>query len=693
MTTVAVVIDEDTVSADVLELDIWGRDLSVGRWRVVLKNLADTWGGDFHSNDPVTLTINATDMMKGYLDDSKDDLDDRGVYTNKMVVDGRDYGRDLARLKHTYDCLDTKADDVFDALLAAKGSEITFTSPSTAPVVNFDRSRTYLIDWLRAIAKRVNYSAYVDITKALHFFALGAVAEESGIALTSIAAAVDNNILHLLKGEEIGVSIANKVELTAGSLWDHYSDANAKPSAIITGAYTECAIDVDNGASQGILTADGGTPFNIFSAGEEIIISNSENGNEGRYTIEAVADTVLITDGIIAGGDNADDETIIVSPWGNWIPGEDCNVANETTILYVGTSSVKFFNTVAAMPQITLDFTDTLYSYSTLDLSKAEEISFYIYHNNAGETVVIKPQLEDNAGKIIEFYRGIEQGVGTSEQGVTVNIPANRWHKIRMPSGENVILSTGPVYNNRWYNLGAPGFDWSNVVKITFKAVQRNPLPPPTDIDLAATSLYLDNLTIPGVEVIALDEDATSIAAYGSSEWWEPRYDIKSVIELEVIAAKELANRKDPLQTIKVIAKGQIGLKYPGQSVTVQAPGHGLAAATKYRIVTLHHQVRVNPIIKGEDFITTLDLVKHTINPTQVIDPLRHELVINPYGAMLELLNLARRREHAVQATPAGAYGSPPPADPSPVAATVVVDPGGKGHFISLQDAVDEVEQ
>lgn len=660
MTTVATVIGEDTVSADVLEMDIWVKDLGVGHWRVLIKNLGDVWGGDFHSNDAVTLTIDTIDMMKGYLDDSINALNDKGVYTNEIEATGRDYGRDLARLKYSGDYVDTLADDLMDAILTAKGSEITYlTNPSTAPIVNIGRSRTYLIDWLGTIAKRIDYSAYVDILKAFHFFAVGAVAEESGVALASIAGAVDNNILDLKKGEELGVSIANKIELTAGSLKDHYTDGTGTPSAIITGAYTECAVDVNNGFGKGILTADGGTPFAIFEDGEEIIISNSENGNEGRYTIFSVGDTVLMTTGVIAGIDNADDETIIISPQGNWIPGADCNVANESTVKRVGISSIKFFNTVAATPQITLDFTDTLFSRSALDLSNPDEMSFYIRHNNAGEEVLIQPQLTDNVGNVIEFYRGSNSDTD-SGKGRTLNVPADEDHKISMNIGANITLSTGPVYTNRWYNIVGGAFDWENVVKLTIKATQRNPLPPPITIDLAATTLYLDDLCIPSVEVIALVEDAVSVAAYGVSEWWDQRDDIKSIVELEVIAVKELANRKDPLQTIRVIASGQTDSKYAGQSLTVQAPDHGIAAATKYRIVDLHHQVRKDAR-KGYEFITTYNLVKHTINPVQVIDPLRFELATDPRGAMIELINLTRRRARSAQPTERNDFGDTHP--------------------------------
>jgi len=664
MTTVNTIIGEDDVSGDILELDIWAKDMAVGRWRVLLKNLADKWGGDFHTNDPVTLTINTVDMMKGYLDDAKNGLSDKGVYTNEIEVIGRDYGRDLARLYYTAKYSETEADDVIRDLLLQTGSEITGPNLATTPIVNIDRSRTFLIDWAGALGKRVDYSAYVDMVKLFHFFALGAVAEESGVALASIADELDNNILHLLKGEEIGVSVANKVELTAGELKDHYTDGNGKASAVIGGAYTSCDIDVDNGFDRGVLTANGGTPFSIFSVGEQIVISNSENGNDGRYTIHSVGSTVLITTTVIAGTDNDDDTQIIVSPWGNWIPGQKCNVINEIDPLLRmrGISSIKFFNTVAAKPQISLDFSYGLYSHSALDLSEPDEMSFYIRHDNSGEKVIIQPQLEDGDGKVIEFYRfggWPAGGSSTIQKGITEDVPVNKWHKIQINVGDNIVLAND-VKTDSWYNIVGDGFDWFNVVKITIRAV-RHAKGVPVGVNLSATNLYLDSLCIRAVEVIALIQDAVSIAAHGPSQWWDQRNDIKSVIELEVIAAKELANRKDPLRTIRVIASGQTGSKYAGQSLTVQAPGHGIATATKYRIISLHHQVRKKSIKKGYNFITTYDLIKHAINPTQVVDPLRFELATDPRGAALEILNLTRRRIKSSRITERQGFGDTHP--------------------------------
>ncbi len=557
------------VSDDVLEADIWGEDLQVGRWQLLLKNIDNKYGGRFHAAEDSVIEINTVSMMKGYVDDVFPFLGDRGYYTNKLTVVGRDYGRDLARLMYSAGYVDTRGDDIIEAILIAKGSEISFNSPSTAAIIPIERTRTYLIDWLHDVGAELNHSGYVNQAKALKFFPVGTVPVPGGMALKSIQGAVDNNILHLLKGEEIGFSIVNVVELSAGSLIDHYSD-----------------------------------------------------GNKDDYTL-----------------------------------GAGTAIANETTIKVVGLSSIKFSNAGAAKPKITLDFSGAgLYSHAGLDMSLSDQLSFYIRHDNVAEEVIILFTLEDNAGNIIEFFRGKEGG-STSAMGKTRDLPINTWHKIQISYGDNIDLANGAFEpkNNRWYNTVGAAFSWDNVVKISWQAVQ---LLGGAQVNLSATDLYLDAFTVPTIEVISLISDAVSDAAYGTSEWFDQRNDIKTQIELDIAAASELEKRKDVLKNIMVIAKGQTGIKYAGQTVTVQAPKHGLAGATTYRIVSYHHQYRKEPIYKGHSFITTLELIRDDLSPaTQFIDPTRYRLNRDPVGAALEALALTRRRTRSAESTQRKQYG------------------------------------
>jgi len=161
--------------------------------------------------------------------------------------------------------------------------------------------------------------------------------------------------------------------------------------------------------------------------------------------------------------------------------------------------------------------------------------------------------------------------------------------------------------------------------------------------------------------------DQTSIDDYGLSEWFDQRNDIMSQIELDAAAASELKNRKDPLKNIQIVATGQTGIKYAGQTVTVHAPKHGLNSALTYRIVSYHHQYRKNPIKGAHSFITNLDLVSHELSPTtQVIDPRRYTLAKDPVGTALEILALTRRRVRSSITTQRKGYG-----DTHPVAKTL----------------------
>lgn len=271
------IIAEDDVSSDILEVDIWQEDLKVGRWQLIIKNIAHKWGDDIHQNDASELKINTESMLKGYVDDGVSMLDPKGVYTNRKKINGRDYGRDLARIKHTNDFVDVKADNILDIILSEESSEISYTSPSTAPVMTMQRDRTFLIDWRKTMAKRVAYSSYVDMNKLMHFFTHGAAAEESGVTLKSVATASDNNILQLLKGDEIGFSIANRVELLAGDLHGHYTDGNAVDFTPGTG------VTITNDSTDKIM---GTSSIKLSGVGQYLPEAwlDIYNGGAGRYS-------------------------------------------------------------------------------------------------------------------------------------------------------------------------------------------------------------------------------------------------------------------------------------------------------------------------------------------------------------------------------------------------------------------------
>lgn len=643
MTSVTATIGEDTVTGDVHEMDIWRESLGVGRWQLILNNMANKWGDDFHANDVVIFDIDDVELLRGYVDDVQPYLDPQGVYTNLIKVVGRDYGRDLARLYLTASYSDKKGDDAIDDLLAKAESEILYTSPHTAPVINMARNRTYLIDWLQDIGKRLNYDAYVSAGKTLNFFAVGAAAKHTAVDLKSITAAMTNNILKLLKGEELGFSIANYIELSAGPLQDHYTDGNA----VDWDAGTSTTV-VNEPIKTGAVVAN--TPTStVFKTDLTIAIDDYYNG----LTIEFTSGTLDGERKIISNYVGVTKQITVQSAFSEAPSVDDTFMIHGC---WVGISSIKFYCTVSTLPSMTLDFSGTgKYSHAGLDLSSPAEMSFYVRHKCVAATASVRPRLEDGNGNIIEFKRMGKYVIGIAQKGKTEIQAHNKWHKIQIPIGEsedNIIKNNET--NNKWYYwTKIDEFDWSNVKKIEF-------------ISAGATGGYgnfwIDNLCIPSIEVISIGEDATSIVAYDKAMFFDQRNDIKSQIELDALMISELAKRKDPLQKIHITASGQTSSRYAGVSLDVQAPGHGIADLTKYRIFKLHHQVRKDPITKGFDFITEYDLIKHTINPTQVVDPLRVSLADDPVGTLIDILSLTRRRARSAETTARQEFGDTHPA-------------------------------
>ena len=82
--------------------------------------------------------------------------------------------------------------------------------------------------------------------------------------------------------------------------------------AELAGAYTQCTIDVNNGSNLGTFTADGGTPYSVFSAGDLIVVSNSVNTNDGAYIINTVTNTIITTETVLKGTDNAADAALSI---------------------------------------------------------------------------------------------------------------------------------------------------------------------------------------------------------------------------------------------------------------------------------------------------------------------------------------------------------------------------------------------
>ena len=76
-------------------------------------------------------------------------------------------------------------------------------------------------------------------------------------------------------------------------------------------------VDVDDGGGNAVITAAAGTPFSDFAAGDELLIQGCEDAdnNSTARTVDSVGGggASITLDNILAGGDVATDETIIIS--------------------------------------------------------------------------------------------------------------------------------------------------------------------------------------------------------------------------------------------------------------------------------------------------------------------------------------------------------------------------------------------
>jgi len=99
MTTITLTINGVDRSNYVTEADIW-RDTQngVGRWQAILDPAgAFNLFGVFNFDETAEIQIDGSLMMRGYVDDIRPHLDDRGYHTGLYRLTGRDRGLDLAQ--------------------------------------------------------------------------------------------------------------------------------------------------------------------------------------------------------------------------------------------------------------------------------------------------------------------------------------------------------------------------------------------------------------------------------------------------------------------------------------------------------------------------------------------------------------------------------------------------------------------
>lgn len=234
MVTVYAKIGTPVVSDKVKHVDIWHKATEgIGRITVLLDNTNGQFNDIFSADDIIDVNVNGAHYFDGYADIGRP-ISLGNVYEQMLRITGRNYGQDLANKIINKFYPRQHADDIIDDMLSTAGCEITFTSPHTAPEIQYLGGKNeYLVEAFRSIWEEINYDGYVDRTKALKMFAIGSL--DSGVTLKCVAEAVDNNILNLEKIEFDALELWNYILVQGKKVEDGWTEGNAADWAGETG--------------------------------------------------------------------------------------------------------------------------------------------------------------------------------------------------------------------------------------------------------------------------------------------------------------------------------------------------------------------------------------------------------------------------------------------------------------------------
>jgi len=202
------------ISDDVLEFDVWLRDLAAGmsEFTVTLDNKDGKYsksGGIFPAFGTEAgfhyykrIAVNNAYLIAGRIAYLEPFLQDKDL----CKIQGRCLGHELTRLLIQDQWRDQKADDVIDDALAKaiKGGtvDVTYASPSSAPKVSIDAMQNprYLNDLIREICELTDYAAFVKTQAALTqgtllFFPKNDASKRHSTVLKNVLYASDNNVV------------------------------------------------------------------------------------------------------------------------------------------------------------------------------------------------------------------------------------------------------------------------------------------------------------------------------------------------------------------------------------------------------------------------------------------------------------------------------------------------------------------
>lgn len=252
-----------------------------------------------------------------------------------------------------------------------------------------------------------------------------------------------------------------------------------------------------------------------------------------------------------------------------------------------------------------LDFSDML--QDEVDMSSGEIGFWWRYAGgNSGAQACARIELQDSALNQINFFSGNSIPGG----GVASNVNSTRtlrgiWGWCRAPVGYDADTGGAPL-PDQWYNMPAAGNDflWDSVTDIAIGYMDAAAATHPNEMEI-------DGLRLP-FPALGFAEDAVAQANYRIRPLPITLPYIRHQLTLENKATQLLTHHKNTgIDLIKFITEGNLGLRYAGQTITVNIPDLGLNNDLFY-MSQIHHIIEPYTDVSegyGFDWVTEIEAV------------------------------------------------------------------------------------
>ena len=643
--------------SNILGATIMPRSLADGHttWVLWLRNDDKAYIANTNVSDTpqrvIVITINSVEAIRGYPDglvhiygglNPKRPPQAAGACKLLARLSGRDYSQDLANRVYTSSFpAATEADNIIRSALAITvPDEITIASDWTTPQVGpYDPRDESRLAIAREMCERANYDAYVNSSKALQFFAIGA--SSSGIVLSATdvleATYVEFDRTGLrnsfdIYGDEIGILPTDEDSWTNPALDAQYTDPSynstnvTPPDWYVICTYTIAAaallygqpfrLQFEYQISDAAHTADYKVEYKIGSEAEVLIDQQLAWNNIGW--LAPAGSGYDIGDEVGADLDPAADynKDVIVKV--------SMRVSN--AVAYARIRNWKlYYQRQAAYWKIDAGVLsasgDGLLGGSAY-LPRVKG-SYALYHYNAGvlsstlecifDATPLDCKYKEHNYNAIDLIEYTNYSAG-EEDYIEVRVktgadPDNNYFWKRMglnaDAWDEFSLTLG--VNQNWTEQGSP--DWTLVKRVSFTYKIKS--------GTANFTEYMDKFRFTGKPVHDSDSDATSITAYRQRDYVE-KLPSATESETDKRAASLKEKNKDPIAPLQVIVPGTeviVGGAWkclPGLTLQLDCADLNISsgAADNYRIIDA--TVECWPYVdlhSGRDFIAILNLI------------------------------------------------------------------------------------